>query len=234
MIEIPVPRPPLKAGHDHAPSLSLPARAADNDNEGHPGWLIGDIDRITDNALATYQPNVVLLHIGTNDMNRNVDPAGAPARLGNLIDRIFRDSPNVTVTTGDLVDVLHPNDTGYRKMGLSSTTASVRSREPAGWNRPPATAVVSAPPTGSRRATSPAASAPSSTPLPSPAAGPLATRATSTSPTSTATAAKTTSTSTRERFGPGLDQHRGLLTEGRHSLMINARGLSHQIRIFRR
>ncbi|MFC7385130.1 FG-GAP-like repeat-containing protein [Sphaerisporangium rhizosphaerae] len=154
----------------------------DNDNEGHPGWLIGDIDRITDNALATYQPNVVLLHIGTNDMNRDVDPAGAPGRLGSLIDRIFRDSPDVTllvsqlvpssdpavegriftynhsipdvvaqrqnagkhvwmvnmdtVTVGDLVDVLHPNDTGYRKMGHVFYDG-IRAVEEAGWVKPP-------------------------------------------------------------------------------------------------
>ncbi|WP_189162836.1 FG-GAP-like repeat-containing protein, partial [Sphaerisporangium melleum] len=154
----------------------------DNDNEGHPGWLIDDIDRITDNALATYQPNVVLLHIGTNDMNRNVYPGGAPARLGSLIDRIFRDSPDVTllvsklvpssdpivqgriftynnsipdvvaqkqnagkhvwlvdmnaVTVGDLVDVLHPGDTGYRKMGHVFYNG-IRAVEEAGWVKPP-------------------------------------------------------------------------------------------------
>ncbi|MGW6007779.1 FG-GAP-like repeat-containing protein [Streptomyces sp. NPDC055210] len=151
---------------------------SDNDNEGHPGWTIGDLANITDSSLANYRPNVVLLHIGTNDMNMNVDPAGAPARLGNLIDQIFEAAPQVTllvstivpssypatasrigaynaaiprvvaarraagkhvslvdmalVTTADLDDALHPNDSGYRKMA-EAFWAGVQTVSNAGW-----------------------------------------------------------------------------------------------------
>src|SRR5947209_14639864 len=48
-------------------SGSLP----DTDNEGHSGWRIDQIAGGIDGWLATYQPDVVLLHIGTNDMNQN-------------------------------------------------------------------------------------------------------------------------------------------------------------------
>ncbi|MFJ6167176.1 FG-GAP-like repeat-containing protein [Micromonospora orduensis] len=80
----------------------------DADNEGYPQWKIADIAGITDNALTTYKPNVVLLHIGTNDMNENVDPAGAPARLGSLIDQIFRKQPDVTLVVSTLVPAVDP------------------------------------------------------------------------------------------------------------------------------
>ncbi|WP_433608125.1 FG-GAP-like repeat-containing protein [Dactylosporangium sp. CA-139114] len=82
---------------------SLHSGPSPDAHEGHPGWLINDVANIIDGALSTYKPNVVLLHLGTNDMNNNVDPAGAPGRLGSLIDRIFRDQPGVTVVVSTIV-----------------------------------------------------------------------------------------------------------------------------------
>lgn len=43
------------------------------------------------------RPDVVLLHIGINDLNRGIDPAHAPDRLRTLVDRVFADRPGVTV-----------------------------------------------------------------------------------------------------------------------------------------
>ncbi|WP_054564419.1 FG-GAP-like repeat-containing protein [Frankia sp. R43] len=135
----------------------------DTDNEGHPGWTISQISQIAACTVRTYQPNIVTLHIGTNDMARNVSVAGAPDRLRTLLRRIFEAAPRTTVmlatlipsttpatmnriqaynaaipgiaaefratgrmvhvvdmgavTPGDMTDSLHPNATGYRKMG---------------------------------------------------------------------------------------------------------------------
>jgi hypothetical protein len=50
-----------------------------------------------------FQPSVVTLHVGTNDMDRSVDPDNAPARLGALIDQIQTDSPQTTVLVATLV-----------------------------------------------------------------------------------------------------------------------------------
>ncbi|MEV4760647.1 glycosyl hydrolase family 18 protein [Micromonospora sp. NPDC049559] len=72
-------------------------------NEGHVGHTIEDIAAITDAAMTTYQPDVVLLHIGTTDMTNNVDPSGAPARLGSLIDQIFQRAPGVTLLVSTIV-----------------------------------------------------------------------------------------------------------------------------------
>jgi lysophospholipase L1-like esterase len=134
----------------------------DPQNEGHPGYTIDQIAALTNASLATYQPNVVLLMAGTNDMNQNYQVSTAPARLGALIDQIVAAAPNATVlvgslppaagsgteanivafnaqipsiveartdagkrvqfvdmsslTTADLSDGLHPNDSGYLKM----------------------------------------------------------------------------------------------------------------------
>ena len=64
-------------------------------HEGHDGYTIdtgsgnsGISGSITDQAMANYHPNIVLLMIGTNDVNGNIDVANAPTRLGKLIDEI--------------------------------------------------------------------------------------------------------------------------------------------------
>ncbi|KAF2639181.1 SGNH hydrolase [Massarina eburnea CBS 473.64] len=72
----------------------------DNENEGHPGWTIRQIQSGSENALKL-DPDVVLLHAGTNDLNKaetEDEPySGAPARLRSLIDAVFQAKPNVTV-----------------------------------------------------------------------------------------------------------------------------------------
>jgi lysophospholipase L1-like esterase len=131
----------------------------DPNHEGHKSWQINDLQANITGWLGTYQPDVVLLHIGTNDMYRNYQVATAPNRLSALIDQILAARPTAHVlvaklvpaadatvqaridaynaaipgivaskgpqvhlvdmagvTTADLDDVLHPNDTGYAKM----------------------------------------------------------------------------------------------------------------------
>lgn len=76
----------------------------DNDNEGHSGFTIDGI-RTNSGFIASIarQPNVVLLHIGTNDLNGNVDVGNAPNRLGVLIDRIFSSAPNTTLLVAQII-----------------------------------------------------------------------------------------------------------------------------------
>ncbi|GAA1507232.1 hypothetical protein GCM10009827_021690 [Dactylosporangium maewongense] len=83
-------------------SGSLP----DTDNEGHSGWRIDQIAASANGWLATYQPDVILLHIGTNDMNQNYQVATAPQRLGSLIDQILAARPTATVLVAKIVPAL--------------------------------------------------------------------------------------------------------------------------------
>ncbi|MER7835971.1 ricin-type beta-trefoil lectin domain protein [Streptomyces sp. NPDC096040] len=160
----------------------------DPDNEGHSGWRIDQIADITDASLATYQPNVVTLMIGTNDLNQGYQVAGAPDRLHALVDQITADDPTATVlvadlivstapsveaarpaynasipkmvqaeqaagrhvayvdmsalTTADLADSLHPNDSGYQKMA-AAWNKGIQAADAAGWIQPPATVTAS-------------------------------------------------------------------------------------------
>ncbi|MFG2714199.1 FG-GAP-like repeat-containing protein [Streptomyces goshikiensis] len=75
----------------------------DDDHEGYPGRRIDQVASIAHCAVARTKPNVVTLHIGTNDMNQSHDLAGAPKRLGGLIDQVLADSPGATVLVATLI-----------------------------------------------------------------------------------------------------------------------------------
>ncbi|MFB9674776.1 FG-GAP-like repeat-containing protein [Streptosporangium vulgare] len=76
---------------------------SDTNHEGHGGWRIEQIDRITECSIRRWRPNVVTLHVGTNDMNQNYDGGTAPARLTRLIRRITDLAPETTVLVSRLV-----------------------------------------------------------------------------------------------------------------------------------
>ena len=59
-------------------------------NKGHSGHSIDNSSKtsgiagaLTDKAIATYRPKIILLMIGTNDMHHSIDLANAPTRLGS-------------------------------------------------------------------------------------------------------------------------------------------------------
>lgn len=66
------------------------ASTPDSDNEGHPGWTISQIKNgiDSDDWLETYKPDIILLHIGTNDI-RQGNAASAPENLSTLLDDIL-------------------------------------------------------------------------------------------------------------------------------------------------
>ncbi|MEV8373463.1 AbfB domain-containing protein [Kribbella sp. NPDC056861] len=80
-------------------SGSLPDLA----NEGHSGWIIDQVRAQIDGWMAGAKPDVVTLHLGINDLNRNVDVPNAPARFKALVDRIMVDKPGVTVIVIGLI-----------------------------------------------------------------------------------------------------------------------------------
>lgn len=75
------------------------------DHEGHGGWRIDQIRGIVDEAMATYAPDVVLLHIGTNDIGQRYALDGAPARLADLAARICSDRPGVDLVVASIIPI---------------------------------------------------------------------------------------------------------------------------------
>jgi lysophospholipase L1-like esterase len=70
----------------------------DPDNEGHSGWKISNIKDAIDSQgwLEIHQPDLILLHIGTNDINQGYS-ASAPENLSALLDDILLRLPEVHI-----------------------------------------------------------------------------------------------------------------------------------------
>jgi lysophospholipase L1-like esterase len=74
----------------------------DPDHEGRSGWRIDQVAAQLNGALSNYQPNIVTLHIGSNDMGQNHQVSTAPNRLASMIDQILTGAPGVTVVVSQL------------------------------------------------------------------------------------------------------------------------------------
>jgi subtilisin family serine protease/lysophospholipase L1-like esterase len=75
----------------------------DQNHEGHKGYTIADIQAGATGWVTTYQPDVVLLHIGTNDMFKGVSPSTALSRLSALIDQILLAQPNAQIIVAKII-----------------------------------------------------------------------------------------------------------------------------------
>jgi lysophospholipase L1-like esterase len=98
---------------------NMPGGDKYNRHEGHPGFTIAQVQRhlASGRLLQQHRPNVVLLHVGTNDVNgppaakdpkdRDADDeriaAAAAARLGALLDDVTAVCPNAVVLVAQLV-----------------------------------------------------------------------------------------------------------------------------------
>jgi lysophospholipase L1-like esterase len=85
-----------------------PASLGDHDHEGHSGWRIDQIDTNVVGWLQASSPHTILLHIGTNDLTQNLDPANAPARLSALIDKIRATAPAVELFVAQITPAADP------------------------------------------------------------------------------------------------------------------------------
>jgi len=81
---------------------SGPPLFKDREHEGHGGYRIDQIRAGARRWVATYQPDVVLLMIGTNDFLGNYDTERAPARLARLLDTISRARPTASILVASI------------------------------------------------------------------------------------------------------------------------------------
>jgi len=78
-------------------------RGTDPDHEGNPGWVSEDLVRIKDN-WAPLQPDVILLHIGTNNLGKGFQSAEvAFGNLKDLVATIFQEVPHVRLLLATII-----------------------------------------------------------------------------------------------------------------------------------
>ena len=87
---------------------SGPASLPDTANEGHPGWRIDQISTHVVAWLQKYQPQIILLQIGTNDIIQNYHVATAPQRLFALLTLIVTTLPDATLIVAEVTPLGNP------------------------------------------------------------------------------------------------------------------------------
>ena len=119
--------------YDFVGSLqSGPDELADQDEEGHGGWRIDQIAAIAVDAVTTYDPDVVLLMIGTNDIVQGYDLDHPSDRLADLIDEITDANPDVILyvsTIPPLADVSDDAEVEAYNGTIPATVAAARAAD---------------------------------------------------------------------------------------------------------
>ena len=83
---------------------------SDISHEGHGGWTIDELSEQLDGWLATYRPDVVLLHAGTNNITQG-DSAGTTARkLSAMIDQIRTARPEAYIFVAQITHSRVPRE----------------------------------------------------------------------------------------------------------------------------
>lgn len=82
-----------------------PSDLGDRNHEGHSGWRIDQIRGQIDGWSNSYKPELVLLHIGTNDINQNYNLSGAPGRLQDLVNRICSNNAGVELIVASIIPI---------------------------------------------------------------------------------------------------------------------------------
>jgi lysophospholipase L1-like esterase len=106
--------------------------------EGHSGWTIADgggrsglYDEIQ-GWLAATPADIVLLMIGTNDTDIQLDLANAPMRLGLLLDRIAMYAPNALTVVAQIVPTTDDANNQRVQAYNAAIPALVKARADAG------------------------------------------------------------------------------------------------------
>ncbi len=101
-------------------------------HEGHSGWTVQQIDDLLfKNAppvAITSNPEIVLLHLGTNDMWNG--PDGAPQRLGALVDKLVEALPESLIAVSTIIP--WPQNAGLVDTYNEGVVAEVNERIDAG------------------------------------------------------------------------------------------------------
>ena len=98
-------------------------------HEGHSGYTIDQMKPFAMTTDVPYMPNMILLHIGTNDTYGS-SPAAAPTRLSSLVDLITSTYPNALLVVAKIVP--YPSQAANVKIINDSIPGLVAKNQTAG------------------------------------------------------------------------------------------------------
>ncbi|MBD3289895.1 DUF4038 domain-containing protein, partial [candidate division KSB1 bacterium] len=84
-------------------------------HEGYPGYMTSDIIPLLPDILDANNPDIVLLHIGTNDLPFPIDADSCFQNIRIIIDMIHEFNPTVKVILAQIIPCLQNTDLGVRR-----------------------------------------------------------------------------------------------------------------------
>ncbi|KAK2772911.1 hypothetical protein FQN52_004812 [Onygenales sp. PD_12] len=105
----------------------------DKDHEGHSGERLAQINDYRKLAIRA-RPNVVLVHAGTNDMDKGTDSQLdlAPSIMERIIDGLFEDAPDATVLVAPVIWANDPRMNKRTDAFNAKLETNVRARQKQG------------------------------------------------------------------------------------------------------
>jgi acyl-CoA thioesterase I len=107
-----------------------PNRDFDLHHEGHWGWRVDQIASRATSYVAQASPDLVLIHLGTNDIFQGENPVNVAQELGGLIDRIREAKPDAYILLAKLIPSSFNNERIAALNRLIDDVASSRSYPP--------------------------------------------------------------------------------------------------------
>lgn len=80
-----------------------PDDLGDKDHEGHIGWNIKELDAQINGWMSSSKPDIVLLHIGTNDLDQGASASEMETNLKKLITDIYAAKPDTALVVSSLI-----------------------------------------------------------------------------------------------------------------------------------
>jgi lysophospholipase L1-like esterase len=98
----------------------------DGDNEGHGGFLATNIanQNLLPGWLSATHPDIVVMHLGTNDVWNNVATASIISALGTLVDQMRASNPNMKIIVAQILPMT-PSGCTWCPPGVSALNSAI-------------------------------------------------------------------------------------------------------------
>ena len=109
---------------------SNPYQDFDLNHEGHWGWHANSIYNRLSGWLSPTIPNIVLIHLGTNDLHSGQNPSGIVSEIKQIVSLIRTFNPNVGIAIAAIIPSDRIDVTNYNNLLNSAVTELYSSSSP--------------------------------------------------------------------------------------------------------
>lgn len=100
----------------------------DSDHEGHPGWRADEVAANIERWAGSARPDLVLIHLGTNDLAQGQPPSDVVQDLTTIIDRLRIVNPHIHILLAQIIPMRAdgPPDVLELNRAISALAATAR------------------------------------------------------------------------------------------------------------